>query len=75
MTAAGPDAAPNSMIVLPETPEQLAQFQQQREEPTVPEVAVYTSNSHGELATLSKWRVKITDELRELASEKEGCNP
>ena len=63
------------MRVPSEATEQLAQSQQHREEQTVPSVAVYTSNSRGELETLKKLRVKITDELRELASEEEGCSP
>ena len=63
------------MLVPSEATEQLAQFQQHREESTVPEVAVYTSNSRGELETLKKLRVKIADELRELASEEEGSSP
>ena len=41
----------------------------------MPEVAVYTSNSRGVLETSKKLRVKITDELRELASEEEGSSP
>ena len=60
------------MPVPSEAIEQLAQFQQHHEEQTVPEVAVYTSNSSGELETSKKLRVKITDGLRELASEEEG---
>ena len=36
---------------------------------------MYTSNSRSELETLKKLKVKITDELRELASEEEGCSP
>ena len=39
-----------------EATEQLAQFHQHREESTVPEVAVYTSNSCGEMETLKKLR-------------------
>ena len=63
------------MLVPSEATEQLAQFQLHREESTVPKVAVYTSNSRGELETLKKSKVKITDELRELAREEEGSSP
>ena len=59
------------MLVPSEDTEQLAQSQQ----PAVPEVAVCTSNSRVELETLKKLRVEITDELRELAGEEEGCSP
>ena len=43
--------------MISEVTAQLAQFQQHREESTVPEVAKFTSNSRGELETLKKFRV------------------
>ena len=54
--------------------EQLAQFQQHRVEPAVPEVDVYTFNSRGVLEMLKKLVVKLTDKLRELES-KRGMQP
>ena len=44
---------------------------QRREEPTMPEVAVYMFNSRGVPEMSKKMMVKLTDELRELASEEE----
>ena len=41
----------------------------------MPDIAVYTCNSFGELETLKKLRVTVTDELRGLASEEDGCSP
>jgi hypothetical protein len=53
-----------------EAKQQLAEFlQRSKEEPTVPEIAAYTFNSHGVLEMLKKLAVKFTDELRVIENE------
>lgn len=57
----------NLNLVPLEAKQQVMEFLQSAgSEPTVPEVAAYTFNSHGVLEMLKKLLVKFTDELREL---------